>query len=95
VRGRRLTTETDCNEALIRADVYSFVATKFYAIVKNSESIFRHGIEEMVYLWGVRYYGFVDEDKLLLDYPEDGGGNLLLNVTNYHYPQCRCERESP
>jgi len=34
-------------------------------------------------------------DKVLLDYPEDGGSKLLLNVTNYHCRQCRCEGESP
>jgi hypothetical protein len=95
VRGRRLTTETDCTEALIQADVNKFMAMKFYGIVKNSESIFRQGIEEMMHLWGMGYQGFVDEDKLLLDYPEDGGGKLLLNVNNYHCPQCRCEGESP
>jgi len=36
--------------------MYIFVATGFYGIVKISESIFRQGIE----------------DKVLLDYPEDG-----------------------
>ena len=49
----------------------------------------------MIYLWGMGYHGFADEDKLLLDYPEHGGGKLLLNVTNYHCPQCICEGEIP
>ena len=68
---------------------------KLYGIFKNSESILRQGVEEIVYLWAIRYLGVLDEDKLLSVYPEDGGGKLLRNGVNYHCPQYRCEGGSP
>ena len=53
MRGRRLTAEADCTEALIREDLYNFVAMKFYGIVQNSESVFRQGISVGYGVWGI------------------------------------------